>query len=255
MLIIFVAGLCIGSFLNVAIDRLPRGESIVKGRSRCDHCKHKLSWIDLIPIVSFFILGRRCRYCKKPISWQYSLVELMTGILFLFTYTFMIRFIEVREPLFYYLFYLAIVSGLIVIFFTDFKYRIIPDQVLFFIALITLVYSLILAPETLINRLLSGLIMVIIFLILAVVTKGKGMGFGDVKLSFFMGLFLGFPKIIVAFYLAFLTGAAISLILVLIGKKTMKSKIAFGPFLVYATVVSFFFGNQIWDLFKRVIGI
>jgi leader peptidase (prepilin peptidase)/N-methyltransferase len=246
ILFLFFLGLAVGSFLNVVIDRVPHGESIVKGRSYCDHCKHKLSWIDLIPIVSFFILGRRCRYCKRVISWQYPTVEAATGVMFPLIYISAV-------PLWQYI--IVIFAGLLVIFVTDFKYRIIPDQVLFFITLITLLYSLILAPEILINRLLSGLIMIIIFLILVVVTKGKGMGFGDVKFSFLMGLFLGFPKIIVAFYLAFLTGAAISLILVLIGKKTMKSKIAFGPFLVYATVIAFFLGNQIFSMFTNLLGI
>lgn len=245
ILFLFFIGLVVGSFLNVVIDRLPRGESIIKGRSHCDYCKHKLSWIDLIPIISFFILGRRCRYCKKPISWQYPTIEAATGVMFSLIYISAI-------PLWQYI--IVVFAGLLVIFVTDFKYRIIPDKVLFFITLITLLYSLILAPETVINRLLSGLIMTIIFLILVMVTKGKGMGFGDVKFSFFMGLFLGFPKIIVAFYLAFLTGAAISLILVLIGKKTMKSKIAFGPFLVWATVVSFFLGNQIFAMFTNLLG-
>ena len=149
----------------------------------------------------------------------------------------------------------AIFSGLFVIFLTDLKYRIIPDQVLMLMILITLSYILFYDFPSLFTRLVSGLAIFMMFLFLVIVTHGKGMGLGDVKFSFFMGLFLGFPRILVAFYLAFLTGAAVSLILILLGKKTMKSKIAFGPFLVYATAISFYFGDQIWNLFRRFLGI
>lgn len=238
---LFLLGLSVGSFLNVLIDRLPKGESVIRGRSYCDHCRHKLSWYDLIPLLSFIILGRKCRYCGTLISWQYPIVELITGLAFVYSCSSVYLFI--------------IVSGLIVIFFTDFKYRIIPDQVVFILIITSLLYLILYQSPFLPNHLLSGATMSILFLTLVILTRGKGMGLGDVKFSFFMGIFLGFPKIIVAFYLSFLTGAVVSAILVIAGKKKMKSTIAFGPFLVIATFMSFFYGDQLWNIFKGILGI
>lgn len=255
ILFLFLLGLSVGSFLNVLIDRLPKGESVIKGRSYCDHCHHKLCWYDLVPFFSFVLLKRRCRYCKKQISWQYPLVELTTGILFLLTYTLMIYITKanVFSPTFVYL--LVVISGLIAIFFTDLKYRIIPDQIVFALVVISFIYEIVYQSNFLLNYFLSGVSMFLIFLTLVFITKGKGMGYGDVKFSFFMGIFLGFPKIMVAFYLSFLTGAVVSIILVIAGVKGMKSKIAFGPFLVIATFISFFYGEHIWSVFTKILGI
>src|SRR3989344_7352787 len=94
ILFFFWIGLAVGSFLNVLIDRLPKGESVVHGRSYCDSCKKKIAWYDLIPLLSFIMLKRRCRYCRKLISWQYPLVEITTASLFVFTFASMIYIIE-----------------------------------------------------------------------------------------------------------------------------------------------------------------
>ena len=234
---------------------MPAGESIWVGRSHCDNCRKTLNWYDLVPVVSFIILQRKCRSCHKKISWQYPLVETATGLIFLFTYASMIHIIE-AEFIGLSLIYFLLVSGsLIVIFVTDLKYRIIPDQILIFMTVISLVYQSIYFPQLLTVNLMAGILSMLFFLFLVIVTKGKGMGLGDVKLAFVMGLMLGFPKIITALYLSFLTGAAVSLILILTRKKSMKSTIAFGPFLVYATFISLFFGTTLWVWFKRMFGI
>lgn len=249
--IIFILGLSIGSFLNVLVERIPKNESFIKGRSHCDFCRHKLSWYDLIPVVSFIFLKGRCRYCLKSISLRYPFVEIVTAISYLFVY---LNFSSYNLQLITY--NLIIISGLIIIFFTDFKYRIIPDPVLIPLIILVSIYDLYVFKLSFIYNyfpaafLFSGL-----FLFLVVITKGKGMGLGDVKYAFFMGLLLGFPNIIISFYIAFLTGAFISLILVLKGKKSLKSKIAFGPFLVMATFVTMFWGNELWMQFKQFLGI
>lgn len=246
---IFAIGVCVGSFLNVLIDRLPRGESIVKGGSHCESCKKRLIWYELIPLVSFFVLRRRCRYCHSPIGWYYPVVELTTGVLFTATFLFLknnegILNIEL-------IYYLLIISSLVVVFFSDLKYGIIPDKVLSPAIIISFLFLfLILNSRFLIlNSALSGLGAFIFFFLLFLITKGKGMGFGDVKLAFLLGLFLGFPKIIIALYIAFLTGAWISLILVLWGKKKFfGGTIPLGPFLVLGTLVSLFYGENILNL-------
>lgn len=255
LIIIFLLGLSIGSFLNVLIDRLPNGESIWWDRSHCDSCRKTLSWYDLIPVVSFIILQRKCRSCHKKISWQYPLVELSTGLIFLFTSVSMIRIISTGFIAPHLIYYLALSGSLLAIFVTDFKYRIIPDQILIFLTVLTLVYQFIYFPQLIKDNLISGIISLLFFLMLVIITRGKGMGLGDVKLAFVMGLSLGFPKIIVALYLSFLTGALVSLILILTHKKSMKSTIAFGPFLICATFVSLFFGATLWLWFKRMFGI
>lgn len=251
---IVVLGLAIGSFLNVVIDRLPQGKSIIRGRSYCDFCRHTLAWYDLIPILSFIILGRKCRYCKKSISWQYPIVELVTAILFIIVFASINRFIDAPSYLPIFFFHLVVISGLIVIFFTDLKYRIIPDQVVLFLIILILLYLFINRTDIWLY-LLSGLTMSSFLLMLLLITRGRGMGLGDVKFAFLMGLILGFPSIIIAFYLSFLTGALFSLILILSGKKTIKATIPFGPFLAVATIVSLFYGQSLWRLFKGILGI
>ena len=255
LIIIFILGLSIGSFLNVLIDRIPFGKSVIKGRSYCDHCKHKLAWFDLIPLLSFILLRRKCRYCRKLISWQYPLVELTTASLFVFTFASMIYIIEAEIFFITLLYALIIISGLITIFFTDLKYRIIPDQIIVFSIIISLIFGAVYNQANFLNNFLAGLAMFLLFLGLFLATRGRGMGLGDVKFAFLMGLLLGFPGVVVAFYLAFLTGAGISIILILMGKKTMKSTIPFGPFLVAATFVAMFYGDSLWIMFQRMMGI
>ncbi len=248
-------GLCVGSFLNVLIDRLPQNKPVVFDRSCCDHCRHRLFWHDLFPLLSFMLLKGKCRYCHKNISFQHPFLELVTAIFFLLSYTLMIRIIRVELFWPNFIFLLAVISGLIVIFFADWKYRIIPDQVLVILIAVVFAFDLFYEKNLLPGHLLTAIIFCVFFLILFLLTKGRGMGFGDVKYAFFMGLFLGYPKIIVAFYLSFLTGAAVSLILILAGKKTMKSTIPFGPFLIASTFISEFYGDQLWEIFKHFLAL
>lgn len=247
-LISFVLGLLVGSFLNVLIDRLANEESPFKGRSHCDHCGKTLEPLDLIPVISFLWLGGKCRYCKRKLSWQYPLVELLTGIL-LVCFTVHYQVINI-EPLFINIAYiplLLILLSLFVIFISDLKYRIIPDEMIVVLLVGTVLYGLF-------NKInwqehgLSSLAVTGLFLLIILLTKGKGMGLGDVKYVLFMGLFLGPLGTITALYISFLTGAAVSLILILGKLKSLKSQIAFGPFLIFGTIVSFYFGEaiQMW---------
>lgn len=242
LLLVFLIGISVGSFLNVVVDRLPRQESVLKGRSYCEGCRKVLKWYDLIPLLSFIQLKGKCRYCSVSLSLYYPLVELVTGIMFIFVYWWFGQ---------YQIFNLFIFSSFIVVFFTDLKYRIIPDKILYPAILISF-FILITSnePGVFINYLLSAIGAFIFFLLIFLITKGKGMGFGDVKLVFLMGLFLGFPKIIVALYLSFLIGAAVSMALVILKRKKFKGgTIPFGPFLVIGTFVSFFFSDFLIKIF------
>jgi leader peptidase (prepilin peptidase)/N-methyltransferase len=252
--VIFVFGLSIGSFLNSIIYRLKTEESFLKGRSHCPHCKHDLGWQDLIPILSFIILKGKCRYCQKPIFLQYPLVELATGILFLLiVFHFSSNFL-------FSIFYLLISCFLIIIFVYDLKYYIIPDKVIYPTILVSGIWYFLsgiflnfYTQQEIINAIYSAFGAASFFLIIVLVSRGRWMGIGDIKLAFFMGLFLSFPGILIALFSAFLVGAVLGLWLVAFGKKTMKSEVPFGPFLITGTFIALFFSqsliNWYWNLF------
>ncbi|OGG02706.1 hypothetical protein A2W14_07370 [Candidatus Gottesmanbacteria bacterium RBG_16_37_8] len=251
--LIFIFGLIVGSFLNVLIDRLPNGEDIVFRPSHCDNCRKQLKFFDLFPLFSFLLLKGKCRYCHKKIARQNPLVEIVTASVFVFIFS-QIAVLEISLNNLIYLFYQLLVAGsLIVIFIIDLKERIIPDSLVFFLTAMTLIYRLVFLPQDLSVAILAAFGMSAIFLFLVLITRGRGMGLGDVKYAFFMGLFLGWPKILVAFYLAFLTGAIVSLILVMMGRKSIKSTVPFGPFLVVATFLSFYFGEVITVYFHKLL--
>ncbi len=245
----FILGLCIGSFLNCVIYRL-ESEKSLKGRSFCPHCKHGLSWNDLFPVFSFLFLGGKCRYCKTKITVQYPLVEIATGLIFLLIFSALggpalgWKFLNL-----FFLFYVA--SALIIIFIYDLKHYIIPDKVLFPAIIITFVYQLFSAlggPASgwkISNYLLAVLVASGFFLLIFLISKGRAMGFGDVKLAILMGLLLGWPNIIVALFLAFFFGAIIGVILMVKQKKSLKSEIPFGPFLITGTFIALLWGQQL----------
>ncbi len=252
---IFLFGLVIGSFLNVVIFRLETGEQVVSGRSHCRDCQHTLKWYDLVPLLSFIMLGAKCRYCGKPISIQYPLVELFTGILFvlLFQLTINSKQLTVLDGI--YFTYLLIVScSLLIIFVYDLKHYIIPDKIVYpaiIVSMFTRISEVGLpkfgspTSEILINFIFAALIAGSFFLAIVLITKGRGMGGGDVKLAFLMGLVLGWPKILAALFLAFTIGAIYGIILIIIKKKTLKSEVPFGPFLVGGTFIALFWGEEI----------
>lgn len=249
--IFLIFGVSIGSFLNVLIDRIPANKSFIKGRSFCDYCHKTLNWYDLIPVFSFVMLSGKCRYCHTPLSYQYPLVEVLTGVLFVITFYFLMQgsiqnqvwSIQYGVGVIYHLF---IVSVLISIFFIDIKYGIIPDKIVFPAIIISFLYLILNTPYVILPHALSAIGAFMLFLIIHLVTRGRGMGLGDVKYVILMGLVLGFPKIIPGLYLAFLTGAFISIILILTGQKKLRGDtIPFGPFLVLGTFVGLFFGKEI----------
>jgi leader peptidase (prepilin peptidase)/N-methyltransferase len=237
---IFIFGLSIGSFLNVLIYRLPRSLKLT-GRSFCPTCKKKISWYDNIPVISYLFLRGKCRKCHSPISWQYPAVELVTGILFILV-AYLISF-DNHYWIIELLSYWVIVSALIVIFFIDLKHQIIPDQVIYPAIVITFLFQTYSLQLAIYSYFLAALGASLFFLILYLVTRGKGMGFGDVKLAVLMGLILGPQRLILALYLAFLTGALIGVILILAKKKRFGEQIPFGPFLSGATIIALFWGE------------
>jgi leader peptidase (prepilin peptidase)/N-methyltransferase len=253
--ILFIFGLFFGSFLGVLSDRLVSGESFIKGRSHCDKCKKELGVLDLIPVLSFLYLSGKCRYCKTKLSISYPLIEILTGVLF-----FLIYYFFKNESLITLFYYFSTLSGFIVIFFSDLKYGIIPDKIVVPLSILSILYILFIKSELLLPNLISGVGAFLFFIIVSYtfffLTKKESMGGGDIKLSLLLGLFLGFPGIIVSLYLAFLTGAFISIILILWKKKTsLKDSLPFGPFLIMGAVISFFSGSLLFHYALILLGL
>jgi len=252
---VFIFGLCAGSFLNCVIYRLEQKKSL-KGRSFCPHCKHTLSWQDLFPVFSFLFLKGKCRYCHKKISIQYPLVELFTGVLFVL----ILASVCPISVLYQYIsvLYLFVISCLLIIIFVyDLKHYIIPDKILFPAIAIAVIYDLI-PPYNWSNIFyifLAAVIASAFFLIIFLVSKGRAMGFGDVKLAFLMGLLLGLPNVLAALFLAFFFGAIIGLILMGFGKKGLKSEIPFGPFLIAGTFIAMLWGEQLINWYMNIFSI
>ena len=246
-LIIFIFGLAIGSFLNCVICRLEKRESFLRDRSRCPHCQKELSWKDLVPLLSFLILRRRCRYCRQKISLQYPLVELATGILFVFIaiFNFQLSTYNLLNACFLFL----VSCFLIIIFVYDLKHYIIPDKVIYPAIFAALVFNFL--PRQIFSggfnqfSILSAFGAAGFFFLIVLVSRGRWMGVGDIKLAFLMGLILGFPDILIALFLAFFFGAIIGIGLIISGKKTLRSEVPFGPFLVTGAFLALFFGENI----------
>jgi leader peptidase (prepilin peptidase)/N-methyltransferase len=265
-LLLFITGTAVGSFLNVLIDRLPQEETIM-GRSHCDYCKKKLEWMDLIPVISFVFLGGKCRRCKKKLSFFYPLVELITGAAFVGVLTWLgtvdqtVQTVNLEEALLslhsrnlMLIALLGIVSSAIVIFFADFKYQIIPDSIQVALFGFSFLYLSTqgLTPEIFLHHVLAAFITMLPILLLFLLTKGKGMGFGDVKLAFTMGFLLGVIGGLAAVYIGFITGAVIGIILIIFKKRRLKSKIAFGPFLIIGLTSALFFNYKIDQIIRSI---
>jgi len=257
---IFLLGLSVGSFLNVVICRLESKEPIIFGRSHCPHCGAVLKWFDLIPLVSFILQKSKCRYCRQKISYQYPLVELVTGLLFLIIFNqFPISSLAITTNVYQILdnfFYLIIISFLIVIFVYDLKHYLIPDKIIYPAIIISLLNLGVRLPfwesdsqiySQIYNPLLSAILASGFFLSLVLISKGKWMGLGDVKLAFLMGLVLGWPNILLALFLSFMSGAIVGIFLIILGKKGLKSQIPFGPFLSASTALVLLYGYQLID--------
>lgn len=243
---IFIIGLSVGSFLNVVIFRLETGESIVFQRSHCRQCGAVLRWYDLIPLLSFALALGKCRYCGRKINWQYPAVEIATGLLFLLIFDI--------SNLFIACYLLLITCFLIIIFVYDLKRYIIPDKIIYPAILIAFLFNLFnyglrITNYGLLSYFLAAILASSFFLSLVLISKGKWMGAGDVKLAFLMGLVLGWPNILTALFLAFLFGAIVGVALIIFGKKGLKSQIPFGPFLAGATILVMLFGGYIEKLF------
>jgi prepilin signal peptidase PulO-like enzyme (type II secretory pathway) len=239
---LLIVGLVFGSFISALTWRYPLGISIAKGRSICPNCRKQIAWYDNIPLFSFILLGGKCRNCKKKISFRYPAIELSTALGFLLTLQgFPLQGVYSIYSL---IFDLILFCVLEIIFIIDLEHQVIPDLFIF----LGLFFLLFTVHGSLFANLLSGLLCASFLLVIHLLTKGRGMGLGDVKFAVLGGMLVGLPLSPVWLFVAFLTGASVGIILIIGKKAGLKSKIAFGPFLVIAIPITLVFGNTILRL-------
>lgn len=265
LFLIFIFGTVIGSFLNCLIWRLHEKKTIL-GRSFCLKCKKQIAWYDNIPILSFIILKGKCRHCGKKILWQYPVVELAAGILFVIAFLvnqesgirnqelFILNFSLIPDSLFFI--HLIrdwfIISVMIIIFIYDLRWYLILDIITLPACLIVFIFNLLLGANWQ-NFLISGIIGGSFFLLQFVISRGKWIGGGDIRLGLLMGLAFGWPMILTALYIAYILGSIVGIYLLATKKKALSGKIPFGVFLSTATVITLFWGGALvewyWGIF------
>lgn len=256
VLILVLLGLCFGSFVNALVWRLHEKKNWTTERSICVHCHQVLAWYDLIPIVSWGLLKGRCRYCNELISWQYPLVEILTGILFVLSYHYWpFGWGAVGQVSFGL--WLAMVVVLMALTVYDLRWMLLPNKlVLVFTVLAGLQLVVRLVSEKDINVLLAAFWGVVclfgFFYILFQISGGKWIGGGDVKLGVGLGLLVGGPlAALLVLFMASCFGTIVSLPLLIKHKKKATSKIPFGPFLIAATFIVYIFGTTLINWYKR----
>ncbi len=232
-----------GSFLNVCIDRLPSGRSLLRPPSQCDACGRRLTPADLVPIISYLWLRGRCRSCGAHISYRLPLVEAATAGLFALLWHYF------PGPQFFIAAYYG--SLFLVIAFIDLEHTIIPNQLTYPALLLALPLSIPQVDNGLVSSLIGGAIG--LALLVVPLLLPHGMGWGDVKMSALMGLSLGYPKVLVALALAMVLGGMVGIVLLALRLKGRRSAIPFGPFLSLGALAALVWGRQIADLYLRLV--
>lgn len=245
IILLLLISVVLGSFLNVCIYRIPKGESISFPPSHCPKCETRLKPMDLIPILSYIFSKGKCRYCGEKISPQYPIVELLNGLIYLVLY--------MKYGLTLYFFKYAILASLlIVISFIDLKYQIIPDRLNLLCLLVGIFFTLSYGNKWLIVNSSLGLFTGGgMFLLIAIVTKGA-MGGGDIKLMGALGFCLGWKYILLTTLLSFVIGAIISIALLAFKIKGRKDYIPFGPFISIAAIATMTYGKEIIEWYLRL---
>ena len=278
-LALFIIGAAIGSFLNVISLRYKPGkklfsEDVIAGRSHCPHCRKILKWYELVPVFSFIIQKGKCRHCKHKLSWQYPLIETLSGLIFIFIpISLGVPIFAPQSIIWILIFFIFILISLI-----DFRHYIIPDQLNFSLAILGLFLISIkektrtfgmfegsflghysglfgLRDNIWINHFFAALLGMIFFGLIIILSRGRAMGWGDFKLVGPLGFIFGWPDILMIVFLSFIIGSVFVTPLLIKGVKKMKDVVPFGPFLIIASSLTFFFGYQIINSYFSLFGV
>ncbi len=232
-----VLGAMVGSFLNVCAARLPKGKSLWMPGSACQACASPIRWYDNIPVLSFLLLGGRCRDCQERIAWRYPIVEMGTALLFSLAYL----QIGWRPDL---LLALVLLAALVVITAIDLEHQLILDRITLPGIVVGFLGSVLLGRSFWLNSLV-GIVVGGGAFFLIIVLSGGGMGGGDMKLGAMLGAFLGWKLLLLGLFLAAFLGGAVAVALLVTGRKGRKDPLPFGPFLALGGAVSLFWGEEI----------
>jgi len=247
---VFVIGLCVGSFLNVCIYRLPDGKSIVHPGSMCPRCGTAIRFYDNIPVLSYLWLRGRCRHCAAPIALRYPIVELLGGLSALGTY---LKFgLSIEAPI-----YFMFIAALLVVTFIDLDQRIIPDVITLPGIPLLFAASFVLPQITWIQSLLGILIgggsLYLVAWIYHLLTRKEGMGGGDIKLLAMIGAVVGWPGVLFTIFASSLLGTLAGLAVMVHSRQGMKLAVPFGPFLAIGSIIYLFFGPPLITLYIHLL--
>jgi len=246
-------GLAFGSFVGALVWRLHEKKNFVTDRSECEHCHHKLGALDLIPLASWLALRGKCRYCGKRIGSMAPMLELSMAILFVVSYYVWPLPLETWQAWASFSLWLVYLIGLVALLVYDLKWMLLPNVIVFPLIVVAVVESAVryslqpgVTPLDWANTTIFGIaVLAGLYWVLYTFSKGKWVGYGDVKLGLFMGIALGFQRSLLALFLANIIGFLVVLPGVLVGKLKRTSRIPFGPFLIAAFIIAFLFGDKL----------
>lgn len=245
IILFFVTGTVLGSFFNVVGLRVPKKISFANDRSYCPNCKNQLRWFELIPIVSYIIQLSKCRHCKQKISVIYPLVEFFTGFLFAFSYYKLGFQLEL-------ILMIILISMLMILFVTDITYMRIPNKIILFFLPLLIIMRILSPLDPWYNAIIGAVVGYVLVALIIILSKG-GMGAGDMKLLGVLGIVLGLGKVLLTFFIAALIGAVVGLILMALRKLNRKQPIPFGPYIIVATIITYFYGDNVIDWYLSFI--
>lgn len=287
--LLILLGLGVGSFLNVITFRYREdswilGGHAILGRSRCSHCRKVLKWYELLPLLSFVFQRGKCRLCRKRISSQYPLIELLTAFIFViipyyffFSSNIFFLSLSLNWLIIFSIVWILVFTGLLALAVIDYREYLIPNEIIIYLVAFSVIWTLILTfigdtdfsgsflqtysnifglrNNALLNHVFSGILGALLVVLVFLVTKGKAIGFGDVKLFGALGLLFGWPDVILIFFLSFIVGAIFSIPLLIRGTKGMKDFVPFAPFIVIASFLVFYLGNDIMKVYFSLFSI
>jgi leader peptidase (prepilin peptidase)/N-methyltransferase len=259
LVLIFILGLCLGSFLNVCICRIPREISVAWPPSHCPNCNSRIKWYDNIPVLSWFLLHAKCRNCKLPISVVYPVIELLTGFFFLTIW--LIYGFSWFTPI-----YMLAVFGLLLGTFVDLEYMILPDRVtiggMILFPVISTIFPHLQGETTWMGGLKDSLIGIAagfgtLWIVREAGTaalKKEAMGFGDVKLMGTLGALFGWEAVIYIIFFSAMIGSVAGISLIALQRKGIKSEIPYGPYIALAAFSWMLGGFRLWDAYLAIMG-
>lgn len=260
LFLLFLLGASIGSFINAALYRLPRRESVWRGRSHCPACGRVIAWRDLIPLASFVALAGYCRHCRQRISWRYPAVEAAGGVLFVLGGLVLGPAVFSWPGLAHLALYLTAASFFFALFMYDLEHYLIPDRIVLPAIAVVVILNILAAafggsaPASAWFLLLGALTGGFWFLWQFLVSRGRWVGGGDIRLGLLMGALLGWPRVLLALMVAYIGGGLLALCLIFLGKKTFKSRLPFATILLPSALIVFLWGDDLWRWYLGLLG-